>query len=585
MMNKEKRTGTAGAARYYFDDVVIDRRNFLVSKGGETRRITPRAFEVLLYLLEQRGELVEKQELFEAVWKETFVTDNALTRMVKEIRQVIGDTADRPRYIETVPKRGYRFIAATKTDVLEGLHTDAEKDASINSIAVLPFINLSHDPDNDYLSEGITESIINILSQIAGLRVVPRSTIFNYQGKELSPQDVGRELKVRAVLAGRLLQRQGTLIIKTELIDVLKELQLWGEQYQRTGSDLFAVEEDISREISEKLRLKLSSEEQRRLAHRPTESPEAYQLYLRGRYFWNRRPQGLKKGIEYFERALARDPEYALAYAGLADSYSTLGSWENGGLPPNEAMPRARVNALKALEIDAHLAEAHATLAYTQMHYDLKMEEAKESFKRSFSLNERYLHANHWYSHYCMARGEVEESLAFSKRVLELDPLDLIMNVHMAWHHWLAREPDAAMLQSERTSELDQSGFWPGFFAGLAFEQKGMYAEAIIEFQKAQALSTETTFLKAALGHSLGLSGEKKQARRLLVELEAMRKSKYVPAYDLAIIHLGLGESSHALDWLHKALAERSGWMAYIKVEPRLDSLRHEPEFTGLIKF
>ncbi|HUQ33490.1 MAG TPA: winged helix-turn-helix domain-containing protein, partial [Pyrinomonadaceae bacterium] len=396
--------------------------------------------------------------LFEAVWKESFVTDNALTRMVKEIRQVIGDAADAPRYIETVPKRGYRFIAATSLAAPQSAHDahDAE-DAPITSIAVLPFVNLSEDPDKEYLSEGITESIINSLSQISGLRVVPRSTVFYYQGNDLSPQEIARELNVRAIVTGRLLLREGTLVIKTELMDVLKELQLWGEHYRRNDSDLFVVQEEISREISEKLRLKLPREEQERLTRRPTESPEAYQLYLKGRYFWNRRPHGLKKGIEYFDRALDQDPQYALALSGLADSYSTLGSWENGGLPPNEAMPRARAAALKALEIDGNLAEAHTALAYTQMHYDWNLAQAEANFERAFELNPYYVHVNHWYSHYCMARGRVEESLAFSKRSLELAPLDLIINVHMAWHYWLARDPDEALRQSEKTRELDQN--------------------------------------------------------------------------------------------------------------------------------
>jgi TolB-like protein/Flp pilus assembly protein TadD len=580
MMSKEKRP----AARYNFDDVLIDGRDFVVRKAGETRKITPRAFEVLLYLLERRGRLVEKQELFEAVWKESFVTDNALTRMVKEIRHVIGDAADAPIYIETVPKRGYRFIADVKTDAPQSSRAGADEDASINSIAVMPFLNLSEAADKEYLSEGITESIINSLSRISGLRVVPRSTVFYYQGKESSPQAVGRELNVRAVLVGRVLQVGDALIIKTELIDVEQESQLWGEQYRRADSDLFVLQEEISREISEKLRLKLSHEERERLTRRPTENPEAYQLYLKGRYFWNRRPQGLKRGIEYFERALALDPQYALAYSGLADSYGTLGSWENGGLPPNEAMPRARASALKALEIDGQLAEAHTTLAYAQMHYDWDFAGAGANFCRAFELNPNYVHAKHWYSHYCLARGRVEESLAYSKRSLELDPLDLIINVHMAWHYWLAGDPEEAIAQCEKTRELDQQAIWPGFFAGLAYEQKGLYGEAIIEFRKAQALSGEVTFLKAAHGHVLGRDGQKEQARQMLGELEAMQRKKYVPAYDFAMIHLGLGETERALDWLRKARTERSSWLAYAGVEPRLAGLRSEPEFADLMK-
>jgi serine/threonine-protein kinase len=247
-------------------------------------------------------------------------------------------------------------------------------------------------------------------------------------------------------------------------------------------------------------------------------------------------------------------------------------------------MPKARASALKALEIDNDLAEAHTTLAYTQLHYDWNLAEAKANFERAFELNSNYVHANHWYSHYCMARGRVEDSLVYSKRSLELDPLDLIINVHMAWHYWLARDPDEALRQSEKTRELDQNIIWPGFFAGLAYEQKGMYEESIDEFQKAQALSGEVTFLKAAHGHALGRSGQKQQARQLLRELEAMQRKKYVPAYDFAIIHLGLGENDHALEWLRKARRERSGWLAYLKVEPRLDGLRSRPEFADLLK-
>lgn len=293
---------------------------------------------------------------------------------------------------------------------------------------------------------------------------------------------------------------------------------------------------------------------------------------------------GLKKGIDYFQQALERDPEYALAYAGLADCYSTLGSWENGRMPPNEAMPKACAAASRALELDETLAEAQATLAYTKLHYDWDFAGAERGFARALELNENYVHAVHWLSHYYMARGLVKESLIISRRALELDPLDIIMNAHMIWHYWLSREPEQALIHAEKTRELDLSNLWPSFFAGLAYEQNGMYAEAVAEFQKSLELSEEAGFVKAALAHALGLSGETSRARSHLLELESLRGKKYVPAYDMSIACLGLDEREQSFAWLQKAVEERSGWLAYVAVEPRLDELRTEPEFAELIK-
>ena len=312
MNNDEKKM-----AAYEFDDVRVDCRDFRVSKDGAARRITPRAFEVLLYLVENPGRVVGKQELFEQVWKESFVTDNALTRMIKEIRRVIGDDADVPRYIETVPKRGYRFIAPTKQTASA---IDQPKDDALSSIAVLPFTSSEPDAENEFLSEAITESIINNLSKIPGLRVVPRSVVFSPLQRDADPLATGRELKVRTIAAGRVRQHGENLIVSAELIDIRQQAQLWGEKYHYKTADIFDLQEEISRKISAQLKAKLVTEK----PQPPTADPEAYRLYLKGRYFWNRRPQGLFKSIEYFEQALARDPDFALAHAGLADSYSTL---------------------------------------------------------------------------------------------------------------------------------------------------------------------------------------------------------------------------------------------------------------------
>jgi DNA-binding winged helix-turn-helix (wHTH) protein/Tfp pilus assembly protein PilF len=564
------------SADHEFDDVKIDRRNFQIIKSGAERRITPRAFEVLLFLVENAGRVVSKQELFDEVWKESFVTDNALTRMVKEIRQVLGDDADAPRYIETIPKRGYRFIALTSSTKNE---IKPPGGVSISSIAVLPFTNTNADAESEYLSEAITENIINNLSKSPDLRVVPRSVVFSLAKGATDALETGRRLNVRTVAGGRVLQRGENLIVSAELIDVEKQAQLWGEKYQYKTADLFDLHEEISRKISSQLQSKLIPEAK----SRPTQNPEAYRLYLKGRYFWNRRPHGLFKGIEYFEQALGEDENFALAYAGLADSYSTLGSWENGSLPPNLAMPKACAAALNALALDDTLAEAHTTLAYTKFHYDWKFSEAEAEIRHALELNPNYVHAHHWLSHIHMARGETHSSFEASLQALELDPLDLIINAHLVWHHWLAREPEKALRQAEKTRELDPTSIWSSYFAGLALEQEGAYEEAAYEFRRALALSPEVSLVKAALGHSLGMLGEKREARAILAELENLRSQKFVPAYDIAVVRLGLGEKAAALDWLVEAEREHSGWLAYLAVESRLDSLREMPEFKMLL--
>jgi DNA-binding winged helix-turn-helix (wHTH) protein/Tfp pilus assembly protein PilF len=569
---------------YKFDDVVVDCRDFRVLKKNESRRITPRAFEVLVFLLARHGRVVSKQELFDSIWKESFVTDNALTRMVKEIRRVIGDDADLPRYIETVPKRGYRFIAQVET--IEQKEENATKNilSSVSSIAILPFVNQSEDSDNDYLSEAITESIINNLSRLSNLRVAPRSTVFYFQGRDVNPLEIGRRLNVQTILSGRVLQRNDTLIVNAELVDVSGEAQIWGEQYRYKITGIFDLQEQISRTICAQLQLKLGNEQSNSTAERPTRDAEAYRLYLKGRYFWNRRPQGLTKGIEYFEQALEKDENFAHAHAGLADCYSTLGSWENGSLPPSVAMPKACAEAQKALAIDGNLAEAHTTLAYTKLHYDWNFADAEAGFKRALQLKSSYVHAYHWLSHFYMATGQVKKSLEASLRALDLDPLDLIINVHLAWHYWLAREPDEALRQAEKTRELDSHVIWSNFFAGLALEEKGLFKQAAAEFKNALDISSDFPLVQAAFSHALGGAGQLTEARKITEILKKHRSKKFVPAYDIAISCLGSGEKNSALAWLREAVNERSSWAVYFAVEPRLDALRSTPPFESFLK-
>jgi TolB-like protein len=455
----------------------------------------------------------------------------------------------------------------------------------IDSVAVLPFTNAGADPNMEYLSDGITENLINRLSQLPELRVVPRSTVFRYKGQDVDPQAMGRALGVRAVIMGRVVQRGDTLSIQTELIDVVNESQLWGEQYNRRLTDLLTIQEEIARGVVEKLRLRLSDAEQRQLTRRYTESTEAYQLYLRGRYFWNKRTgEGMRKGVEYFRQAIDLDPGYSLAYAGLADSYNFMGAFGIALLPPGEAMPKAKAAAMKALEIDDSLAEAHTSLAFIRLYYDWDWPGAERGFQRAIELNPNYAPAHQWYSHLLMARSRTSESISEAKRAVELDPLSLPANLNLGWQYHWGRQYDLAVEHLGKLLEMDpnfEQGHWG---LGLAYELKGMSGEAAAEFQKAIALSGGNPVYVAALGHAYAIGGKKADATRVRDELEEQLKLRYVPPFWIAILYVGLGEHEQALKWLEKAYAERSGGLIWLGVEPRMDSLRSDPRFAALMQ-
>ena len=459
-------------------------------------------------------------------------------------------------------------------------------EVAIESIAVLPFTNQNHDPDSDYLSDGLTESIINSLTQLPNLKVIARSSVFRYKGKETDPMAAGKELGVRSVLTGRILQRGDSLTISTELLDVRDNKQLWGEQYHEKTSDLLSIQREIAKEITGNLRLKLSGPEQSRLAKHYTENAEAYQLYLKGRFYWNKRTEeGVRKGIEYFQQAIEKDPTYALAYTGIADCYSleTL-HIDVGSLSPSEAAPKAKAAAMKALELDDTLAEAHTSLAFIKLNFDWDWTGAEREFKRAIELNPNYSNAHHWYSHYLMAMGRIEESLAESKRALELDPLSLITNVHLGWHYLNAHQYDLAIEQLSKALEMDPNfgvGHW---YLGLADAQKERYSEAENELRKAKELLKDSLVVEADTGYVYAVSGKKDQALKVIDELKELSKRRYVSSYHVAMIYLALKEKDQAFEWLENAFRERSDLLVYLKVEPRLDSLRSDQRFADLVR-
>jgi TolB-like protein/Tfp pilus assembly protein PilF len=454
---------------------------------------------------------------------------------------------------------------------------------TIGSLAVLPFENVSRDPENDYLSDGITGSLINNLATVPKLRVMAQSTVFRYKGRNVDPQAVGRELNVRAVLTGRMMQSGGSLRIGTELVDVATGSQLWGAQFDRKPGDIFVIQDEISNEISGKLRLQLTRAEKKRLIKRHTEDAEAYRLYLQGRHHWNRwTEEGFYKAIGYFQQAIEKDPSYALAYAGIADSYVLLG-W-NSYLPPKDAFPKGKAAAMSALEIAPDLGEAHTALATVLWLHDWRWPEAQNEFKRSLELNPCYPTANHYYAEYMMTMGGHAEALTRMKKSLELDPLSLIINVAIGWAYYHARQYDEAIEQLLRTVELDPNYPMTYWILGLLYRKTARYDLAISAGEKGVNLSGGSPLMRAALAHTYAKAGMAKDALRLLDDLTELAKHKYVAPQFFAGIYVGLGEHERALEHLEKSCAEHCHWLIYLHIDPSMDDLRDDPRFEDLLK-
>ena len=453
----------------------------------------------------------------------------------------------------------------------------------IDSLAVLPFDNASREPEHEYLSDGIAGSLINILATVPKLRVMAQSTVFRYKGRAIDPQTAGRELNVRAVLTGKILQSGESLRIWTELVDVATGTQLWGAQYDRKPGDIFAIQDDISGEISEKLRLKLTRAEKKRLTKRQTENLEAYRLYLKGRHHWERWTEdGFHRAIEQFQQAIENDPSYALAYSGVADSYVLLG-W-NSYLPPKDAFPKAKMAAMRALRLDPDLGEAHTSLAAALWLHDWHWQQAREEFERSLVLNSTYPTTNHYYAEYLMTMGRQAEAIEKMKSSQELDPLSLIISVAIGWAFYMARRYDEAIEQLRRTSELEPNYPMTCWILGLALRKSGRYDMAITEGEKGVELSGGSPLMSAALVQTLASAGKRRRAMKILGDLTKLAKQKYVSPYFFAGIHIGLGEAELAMEYLEKAYEDHSHWLLYLHIDPSMDPLRGTPRFQHLLQ-
>jgi serine/threonine protein kinase/Tfp pilus assembly protein PilF len=453
---------------------------------------------------------------------------------------------------------------------------------AISSLAVLPLVNVGGDPNAEYLSDGITESIIESLSQLPRLRVMARSTVFRYKGREADPQEVGRELGVQAVLAGRVQQQGGRFIIKVELVDVGDGSRLWGEQYNRAPSDIFEVQEEIAREISKGLRLKLSGEQKKRLAKRYTDNAAAYTLYLKGIYQnskWT--GEGWRKGAEYFNRAIEADPSYALAYAGLASSYVKLGLF--GAMPQREAYPKARAAATKALQIDEMLAEAHGALGFVKMVDDWDWPGTEGEYKRAIELNPNYADVHKLYGYHLIHMCRFDEAIREMQRAVELDPLSLEYMTSLGDAYYYARRFDEAADQLWKALDMEPGYGEAHLFLARTREQQGRLEEAVAGFRRASELTGDVP-ASSGLGRAYALSGKTGEARAILSNLQELSGRRYVDPTFLALIHMGLGETDEAFAQLERAYADHSAWMIHLKAEPMFDSIRTDARFENLMR-
>ena len=454
---------------------------------------------------------------------------------------------------------------------------------AIDSVAILPFVNVSADPNTEYLSDGITETLISKLSQLPNLKVMSRNSAFRYKGQEIDPQAVGRDLKVQAVLTGQLVQRGDNLAISLELVDARDSRQLWGEQYNRKLSDILSVQAEISREISDKLRLRLSGAEQKQLTKHNTENTEAYQLYHKGRFYWNKFSEnGLKKSIEYFNQAIEADPKYALAYAGLADSYSVQGAF--GIATPNEVWPKAKLALEKAVTLDDTLAQVHSSLGAVKVLFEWDWPGAEGEFKRAIQLNPNLADAHDLYCYYFQAVGRLDEATSEIKRAQELDPLSTVFNTDLAFQYYYMHRYDAAIEQYRKANELDPNFLPVLFLPGQAYERKGFYDEAISECQKALSIHGRDPAIVSVLGYVYAVSGKRSEAQKALNELTELWKRHYFPPVDIALIHAGLGDRDQAFAWLDKAYEARDSQLIWVRVEPELEDLHRDPRFADMLR-
>jgi len=561
-----------------------------LAKNREERYQTAKDLLIDLKRLKQQLEIdgqLERSRSGDSITRPAVTTDSGQTASPSTVNSTqAARTLSSAEYIATEVKRHKRGFALALLLVaisIAGVVYLTSVGNEIDSLAVLPFTNESGDPGAEYLSDGISESIIYNLSQLTSLKVVPRSSVFRYKGRQTDPQTVAREMGVRAVFTGTIRLQGNNLLVSAELIDSKENRLLWGQQYNRKVSDTLSVQQEISKSISEKLRLNLSGEEESRLAKRHTESGEAYEEYLRGQFWLNKRSEeGFQKAIEHFNRATEKDPGYALAYTGLADCYALLGTYAL--LEPGEGFPKAKAATMKALALDPQLAEAHTSLANILTSYDWDFAKAEEEFKRAIELNPNYPTARQWYAEYLQVMGRFDEAVAEIRRAQQLDPLSLIISAVAGRIYYCARRYDEAIGELEKTIQIERR-FGPAYaFLCEAYLKKGMYEKAILAAQEPVKFAPGTSVYLTILGNAYATSGKRDEAEKVLAELTELSKRQYVQPSYMSLLYSGLGDKERALEWLEKAYVNRDDRLIFVISDPMIDNIRSDSRFQELVR-
>ncbi len=572
-----------------FDVFELDARAGELRKRGTKLRLQGQPLQVLDILLSRAGELVTREELRAEIWPaDTFVDfDHSLHNAIARIREALGDSADSPRYIETLPRRGYRFIervdevqAEAPTSQLRQTRDEAAR--GIQALAVLPLQNLSGKPGDEYFADGMTEALITCLAKIKALRVISRTSAMQYKGVRKSLPQIARELNVDALIEGSVLRSGERVRITAQLIRS-SDQHLWAESYTRDFRDILSLQSEIARQVANEVRIILTPEERDRLGIARQVNPDAHESYLKARHFWNKRTEeSVKKALSYFHQAIDTDPTYAQGYSGLADSYNILGYYN--ALSPIEAYPRAKAAALKALELDDSLAEPHAALGVVKRDFEWDWSGAEVEFRRAIELNPGYVEAYHWRSTLLSMLGRHAEALREKKKALAMDPLSVVIRTDLARTYYFSRDYEQSVEQYRAALDMDPNFGSAYLWLAQVYEQKGLYEEAISSLRTGTHLSSDSAYALARLGHGYAIAARCDEARAVLNQLNSLSSQRYVSPYDIALVHLGLQENDEAFKWLQRAVEQRSLWLGYLNVEPQLDPLRPDRRFDGLLR-
>ena len=626
--------------RLRFGVFELDLRAGELRKHGLRVRLQEQPFQVLAMLLDQPGEVVTREELQKKLWPaDTFVDfDHGLNKAINKIREALSDSAESPRFVETVARRGYRFLAEVKVadtvpirnpELANELHPAAEArdltDISgklatskhpllsftwkvsvsvlflvaaslvtwrlhswnlplpfILSLAVLPFESLSSDPSQDYFADGMTDELISDLGQISALRVISRTSVMGYKRARKPLPQIARELNVDAVVEGTVLRSGDQVRITAQLIEASADKHLWSQSYEGELQDTLALQNNVARAIAGQIRISLNPQEQAALKSAKVVNPEAYVSYLKGRYFWNKRTgDGLKVALAYFNQAIDEDPKYARAYSGLADTYALLGDWQYAVMTPKEALPKAKAAAIKALELDSALGEAHNSLAFCLDGFDWDLDSAGKEFLRAIELNPGYATAHHWYAWHLALLRRYDDAIVEMKKAENLDPLSLVINADLAELLALAHSYDESIQQSRRTIEMDPNFGLAHNHLAQAYLQKHMNEEAVVELQKAVQLSGESPTCIANLARAYVASGKRSEAEKLLTDLKKRSTPSHSLASEIAVIYVALGDTEQAIAWLRRGYEER--FNPGVLLRPGFDPLRSDPRFEDLV--